>query len=177
MSDATPSPVMQRWLVAAALFAISALPRHGGAQADSIHLRPASVTVVIMNDKLYSGTYNATGTAIVCGHVELGYPGYERSFDLEFPDEETPGVRSLTFSAKVLAPGSTTTSFHVNAGVRVGERGAPPLYVVRADEPQYNEPGNASLVNDNGTTTLTLTGTAALGVTVRVKAVCSPRKN
>ena len=167
------------WQSLVALLVVAALTpmRRGDAQApDSIHLRPTSVTVTIENDKLYSGVYNASGISIVCGHIELGYPGFEKSFSIEFPDEETPGVRSLTFDAKVLPPGSTTASFHLNVGVRVGERGAPPLYVVRADEPQYNEPGSAELVNDKGTTSLTVTGTAALGVRVRVKAVCNPKK-
>jgi hypothetical protein len=159
-------------LVMAALCPIG----RGDAQAsDSVHLRPASVTVTIENDRLYSGVYNASGIATVCGHVELGYPGYEKSFTLEFPDEETPEVRSIAFDAKALAAGSTTASFHLNVGVRIGDRGAPPLYVVRADEPQYNEPGLAELVNDKGATRLTVTGTAALGVKVTVKAVCSPK--
>ena len=165
-----------RWLTATLLVAAMSPMGRGGAQAsDSVHLRPTSVTVTIENDKLYSGTYTASGISTVCGHVELGYPGYEKSFTMEFPDEETPGVRSLAFDAKALAPGSSTASFHLNVGVRVGERGAPPLYVVRADEPQYNEPGVAELVNDKGATSLTVTGTAALGVRVRVKAVCSPK--
>ena len=169
---------LSTWRWPAAILFVTALgaARRGGAQAsDSIHLRPTSVTVTIENDKLYSGVYNASGISIVCGHVELGYPGFEKSFTIEFPDEETPGVRSLAFHAKALPPGSSTASFHLNVGVRVGERGAPPLYVVRADEPQYNEPGVAELVNDKGTTSLTVTGTAALGVKVRVKAVCSPK--
>lgn len=165
-----------RW-PAAMLLAVALVPAHRGvAQAsDSIHLRPTSVTVTIENDRLYSGVYNASGIAIVCGHIELGYPGFEKSFSIEFPDEETPGVRSLTFDAKALPPGSTTASFHLNVGVRVGASGAPPLYVVRADEPQYNEPGVAELVNDKGVTSLTVTGTAPLGVKVRVKAVCGPK--
>jgi hypothetical protein len=176
MSRPSRSRAAWRWPAAMLLAAALAPAHRGDAQAsDSIHLRPTSVTVTIENDKLYSGVYNASGISTICGHVELGYPGYEKSFSIEFPDEETPGVRSLTFDAKALPPGSSTTSFHLNVGVRVGERGAPPLYVVRADEPQYNEPGVAELVNDKGTTSLTVTGTAALGVKVRVKAVCSPK--
>lgn len=176
MSNRSRVPGTWPWLATIVLLAVAAPAHRSSAQAsDSIHLRPTSVTVVIENDKLYSGTYNASGVAIVCGHVELGYPGFEKSFDVEFPDEETPGVRSLTFSAKVLPPGSSTGSFHMNVGVRIGASGAPPLYVIRADEPQYNEPGTANLVNDKGATTLSVVGTAPLGVKVTVKAVCSPK--
>ena len=167
----------RRWQAAALVLATLAGARRLQAQAsDPDHLRPTSVTVTIENDKLYSGSYTANGISIVCGRVTLGFPDREKSFSIEFPDEEVPGVRSLTFDAKALETGTSTSSFHLNVGVRVGERGAPPLYVVRADQPEFNEPGTAQLVNDNGVTTLTVTGTAALGVRVRVKAVCSPKK-
>jgi hypothetical protein len=148
-----------------------------GQGSDSEHLRPMSVTVTIENDRLYSGTYTASGIATVCGRVTLGYPDRARSFTIEFPDADNTGlkVQSVSFDAKDLAPGTSTGSFHLNVGVLVGERGTPPLYVVRADQPEYNEPGNAQLVNDTGGMTLTLTGTAALGVRLRVKATCRPK--
>ena len=175
MTRATRRGTVLRWplvLVAAAL----ATAQRGEAQpSDAEHLRPASVTVTIQNDKLYSGTYSATGIATVCGKVTLGFPNRENAFTIEFPDAETPQVGSLSFDAESLRPGTSTGSFHLAVGVRIGERGAPPLYVVRANEPQYNEPGTAQLVNDKGSTTLTVVGTAALGVRVSVKAVCSPK--
>src|SRR5689334_20054964 len=165
------------WPIAVFTLVTLAGGRRGEAQAsDAEHLRPTSFTVTIENDKLWSGTYTASGISTICGRVTLGFPDREKSFTIEFPDEEVPGVRSLSFDAKALPPGTSTGSFHLNVGVRVGERGAPPLYVVRADEPERNEPGTAQLVNDNGGAVLTVTGTAALGVRVRVKAICSPKK-
>lgn len=165
-----------RWLVA--LLAPAGLTgRRGEAQApDSEHLRPTSVTVTIENDKLYSGTYTAAGISIVCGKVTLGFPNRENAFSIEFPDDNTGlQVRSLSFDAESLKPGTSTARFHLAVGVRVGQNGAPPAYVVRADEPQYNEPGTAQLISDKGGTTLSVVGTAALGVKVRVKATCTPK--
>jgi hypothetical protein len=163
-----------RWLVAL-LAAAGLTGRRGEAQgSDGEHLRPTSVTVTIENDRLYSGTYTATGISIVCGKVTLGFPNRANAFSIEFPDDNTGlQVRSLSFDAESLEPGTSTGRFHLNVGVRVGQNGAPPLYVVRADQPEYNEPGTAQLVTDKGAATLTVEGTAALGVRVRVKAVCS----
>jgi hypothetical protein len=165
-----------RWLVAL-LVAAGLTGRRGEAQAsDSEHLRPASVTVTIENDRLYSGTYTATGVATVCGKVTLGFPNRENAFTVEFPDEETPQVRTLSFDAESLRPGTSTARFHLAVGVRIGERGAPPQYVVRADEPRFNEPGTASLIDEKGSTTLSVTGTAALGVVVRAKITCNAKR-
>ena len=151
--------------------------RRGEAQASNpVTLRQTAVTVTIENDKLYSGTYTATGVSRICGKYTLGFPNRENAFTIEFPDDEPDlRVRTLSFDAESLRPGRSTGSFHLAVGVRVGERGAPPQYVVRANEPQYNEPGTAQLVNDKDGTTLTVVGTAALGVRVTVKAICSPK--
>ena len=177
MSGPSRSRTIRRWPAAMLVAAALVTARSGQAQpSDPEHLRPASVTVTIENDKLYSGTYTATGIAIVCGRVTLGFPDRETSFSVEFPDEEVPQVRSLSFDAKALPVGSSTGSFHLNVGVRVGEKGAPPLYVVRADQPEYDEPGTAQLSNDKGVTTLSVVGTAALGVRVRAKVSCNPKR-
>ena len=159
-------------LVATAPFAGRRAEAQG---SDAEHLRPTSVTVTIENDKLYSGTYTATGISTVCGKVTLGYPNRENAFTVEFPDEPTPQIGALSFDAESLRPGTSTGSFHLAVGVRIGDRGAPTQYVVRADEPRFNEPGTAQLINDKGGATLTVEGTAALGVKVRVKAICSPK--
>jgi hypothetical protein len=167
---------MLRWAVALVTAVLTTAHRGEAQTSDADHLRPTSVTVTIANDKLYSGTYTASGISTVCGRVTLGFPNREKSFSIEFPDDDTGlAVRTLSFDAEALPPGGSTGSFHLAVGVRVGERGAPPQYVVRANEPQYNEPGTAQLVNDKGGTTLTVVGTAALGVRVSVKAVCSPK--
>ena len=154
----------------------AAVPRLDAQAPDPALLRPTSVTVTIENDRLYSGDYRASGISRICGKWTLGYPHRENAFTVEFPDDEPDlQVRSVSFDADTLAPGRTGTSFYLAVGVRVGERGAPPLYVVRANQPQFNEPGTAQLVNDKGGTTLSVVGTAALGVKVRVKVICSPK--
>ena len=151
-------------------------PGLGAQPSNPATLRRASVTVTITNDRLYSGVYSASGMARICGKWTMGFPDRENAFTVEFPDDEPDlKVRSLQFDAKALPPGSSTSSFYLSVGVRVGERGAPPLYVVRANEPQYNEPGNATMANDKGVTTLNVTGTAALGVGVQVKVTCDPK--
>ena len=155
---------------------VAAAGRLEAQSGDSPYLRPTTVTVIITNDRLYSGQYSAQGVSRVCGKMDLGFPHRARSFTVEFPDDEPDlKVRSVSFNSDTLPPGSSTGSFYLAVGVRVGERGAPPLYVVRANEPQYNEPGTASLANDKGVTTLAVEGTAALGVQVKVKVVCNPK--
>lgn len=151
-------------------------PSLGAQSSNPSTLRRATVVATIENDRNYSGTYTATGMARICGKWTMSFPNRENAFTVEFPDDEPDlKVRTLSFDAESLIPWSSTASFYLAVGVRVGERGTPPLYVVRANEPQYNEPGNATMANDNGVTTLNVTGTAALGVTVRVKVTCNPK--
>jgi hypothetical protein len=113
----------------------------------------------------------------VCGKLTLGYPHRENSFTVEFPDDEPDlRVRSVSFNADTLRVGTTGSSFYLAVSVRVGERGAPPAYVVRANEPQYKEPGTATLTNEaGGVTRLAVTGTASLGVKVQLIVVCQPK--
>jgi hypothetical protein len=161
--------------LAVAIAAVGA-PRLGAQPSNPSTLRRATVTVTIENDRYYSGVYTASGMARICGKWTMSFPDRENAFTVEFPDDEPDlRVRSLSFDAKSLPGGSSTASFYLAVGVRVGERGAPPLYVVRANEPQYNEPGNATQATDKGVTTLNVTGTAALGVTVRAKVTCDPK--
>lgn len=155
---------------------VAAAGRLDAQSGDSPYRRQTAVTVIITNDRLYSGEYVAQGVSRVCGKMDLGFPHRARSFTVEFPDDEPDlKVRSVSFNSDTLPPGSSTSSFYLAVGVRVGERGTPPLYVVRANEPQFKEPGTASLMNDKGVTTLTVEGTAALDVQIKVKVVCSPK--
>src|SRR5574338_1054757 len=160
---ARTSSISCRWAIAVAAVALAGAQGLGAQPPNPATLRRASVTVTITNDRHYSGTYTASGVARICGKMTLGFPDRENAFTVEFPDDEPDlEVRSLQFDAKALPSGGTTSSFHLSAAVRVGERGAPPAYVVRADEPRFNEPGTATMTTDKGVTTLNVTGTAAL---------------
>jgi hypothetical protein len=155
---------------------VAGAPSLGAQPSNPSTLRRATVTVTIENDRYYSGVYTASGMARICGKWTMSFPDRENGFTVEFPDDEPDlKVRSLSFDAKALPGGGSTASFYLAVGVRVGQSGAPPLYVVRANEPQYNEPGNATQSTDKGVTTLNVTGTAALGVTVRAKVTCDPK--
>jgi hypothetical protein len=150
------------------------------AQAEAaVNLRPTEVTVTITNDTHYDGRYTARGISRVCGKLDLMMPHRVNSFVVEFPDDEPNlAVTSVSFESDTLPPGTTTTSFYLNVGVRTPQGGTPPLFVVRAKEPQYGEPGTATRTRSAGVDILKLTGTATSGTKVRVEmtVVCQPAK-
>ena len=152
-----------------------------GAQApDSTLLRPTTVIVKISDDvtAIYNGTYRASGISTKCGLADYSFPHRANSFAVMFPDDTgTKKVTSVNFDADTLKAGSTATSFYLSVGIRVGERGTPPAYVVRANQPQYKEPGTATLVWRKGVDSLTVAGTATTGVKVKVEmiVVCGAR--
>jgi hypothetical protein len=146
---------------------------------DVVTLRPTEVTVTISNDTHYDGRYSARGISRICGKMDLMMPHRANSFMVEFPDDEVNlAVRSVSFDADTLAPGSTTNSFSLNVGIRTPEGGTPPQFVVRAKEPRYGEPGTAVRTRAAGVDTLKVTGTATSGTKVRVvmTVVCQPVK-
>ena len=147
---------------------------------DSTLLRPAAVTVKISNDPVsnYNGTYHASGIATKCGLADYGYPHRQNSFAVMFPDDPpTMTVTSVNFDADTLRSGTTVTSFYLSVGIRVGQHGSPPDYVVRANQPQYNEPGTVTRTRTaNGSDSLEVRGIATKGtrVTVEMTVVCQP---
>jgi hypothetical protein len=150
-----------------------------GAQAvDSTTLRPTDVAVKILNDPDYSGTYNSSGISRICGKLDLMMPHRANSFNVEFPDAEPNlEVRSVSFDADTLPTGSTTNGFYLSVGIRTPGGGTPPLFVVRAKDPQYNEPGTATRSGTAWTDTLRIKGVATKGTKVEVTLtiVCHPR--
>jgi hypothetical protein len=161
--------------IAASLVVLAGLvgaanPIHGQV-VDSTTLRPTDVTVIIDNDTYYNGTYRAHGISRVCGKLDLMMPHRANSFVVEFPDDEPNlDVRSLSFDADTLAAGSTITSFYLTVGIRLPNGGTPPLFVVRANKPQYNEPGTALRTKKASRDSLEVAGTATSGTKVDVKA-------
>lgn len=147
---------------------------------DSTRLRPTVVVVKISNDPTaeYNGTYRASGTSTKCGLADYGYPHRRDSFAVMFPDDtNTIAVTSVNFDADTLKSGTTVNSFYLSVGIRIGQSGTPPDYVVRAKEPQYQEPGTATRVKtSNGSDSLTVKGIATKGTKVNVEMtlVCRP---
>ncbi len=95
-----------------------------------------------------------------------------------FPDDTaTIAVTSVNFDADTLAPGATVSSFYLSVGIRVGQHGTPPSYVVRANQPQFAEPGTAIRTRtSNGSDSLMVKGIASKGTKVNVEMtlVCQP---
>jgi hypothetical protein len=166
--------------LALAALALASLAAPAGAQRpDSTLLRPTTVIVKIANDvAAYNGVYRATGISTKCGLADYGYPHRANSFAVMFPDDTaTIAVTSVNFDADTLAAGATVQSFYLAVGIRVGQTGTPPLYVVRANQPQFNEPGTVNRIRTaNGSDSLTVVGTATKGtrVTVEMTLVCEP---
>jgi len=146
---------------------------------DSTLVRPTKVIVKITNDPdPWNGTFTASGVSTKCGLADYGYPHRKNSFAVIFPDDTaTVTVTSVNFDADTLKSGTTVHSFYLAVGTRIGQRGAPPLYVVRANQPQYGEPGTATLTKtSNGGDSLTVKGVASKGrkTDVEMILVCQP---
>lgn len=147
---------------------------------DSTLLRPTVVIVKISNDpdSDYNGAYRASGVSTKCGLADYGYPHRLSSFAVMFPDDTTTiAVTSVNFDADTLKSGTTVNSFYLSVGIRVGRHGTPPAYVVRANQPQFNEPGTATRTRtSNGSDSLTVKGVASKGtkVDVEMTLVCQP---
>lgn len=148
--------------------------------SDSTLLRPTVVTVRITRDPdaAYNGVFHASGVSTKCGLADYGYPHRQNSFAVMFPDDTaTIAVTSVNFDADTLKRGTTVNSFYLAVGIRIGRTGTPPLYVVRANQPQFKEPGTATLIRtSNGSDSLTIRGTASKGTKVDVEMilVCHP---
>ena len=167
-----------RWITA--LLAGGTIGRAEAQVRDSTLLRPMEVTLTVSNDPHLDGVYKSSGTATKCGLADYRYPHRTMSFAVEFPDDPSASpmeVRSVTFDADTLRPGTTTPSFYLSAGLDTPQVGQPPALVVRAREPQYNEPGTVTRVTAGGTDTLKIVGTATSGTKVRMvmTIVCHPR--
>jgi hypothetical protein len=174
-----PHPIPCRIMLATILAA--GLVRPALAQKpDSTLVRPTTVTVKISNDvtALYNGQYVAQEVSTKCGLADYGYPHRKHSFAVMFPDGTNAiPVTSVNFDTDSLMSRDSTTSYYLAVGIRVGQTGTPPLYVVRANEPQRGEPGIARLTRlPGGRDSLHVTGVATTGVKVNVEMwlVCQP---
>ena len=150
-----------------------------GQRPDSTLQRPTNLVVTITGDPdNYNGTYSASGISTKCGLADYGYPHRMNSFAVMFPDDTaTIAVTSVNFDADTLQSGSTRNSFYLSVGIRVGRTGTPPAYVIRANQPQYNEPGTATrTTTTSGIDSLTVMGIATKGTKVGVDmlVVCQP---
>jgi hypothetical protein len=151
------------------------------AQKDSTMLRTTRVMVTIGQDPTaaYNGVYRATGTSTKCGLADYSYPHRAHSFAVMFPDDPIPqiDVTSVNFDADTLPAGTAWNSFSLAVGIRVGQTGTTPLYIVRANQPQFQEPGTAILTRlPGGIDSLHVVGTATKGrkVQVTMVLVCQP---
>jgi hypothetical protein len=148
---------------------------------DSTLQRPTAVTLTVSNDPHLSGVYRSSGVSTKCGLADYGFPHRMNSFAVEFPDDPsaTPmEVSGVTFDADTLAGGATTSSFYLSVRLDTPRVGQPPALVVRAREPQYEEPGTVIRVTTAaGADSLRLVGTATRGTKVRLEMtiVCRPR--
>jgi hypothetical protein len=157
----------------------SAVAAAGAQPPDSTLLRPTTVVVKITNDPTaaYNGIYRASGISTKCGLADYGYPHRANSFAVMFPDDTgTKAVTSVNFDADTLRAGTTGSSFYLSVGIRVGQSGMPPEYVVRANQPQFGEPGSVQRVRlSNGTDSIVVKGVASKGtkVDVEMTLVCA----
>ena len=149
-----------------------------GQVVDSTTLRPTDVVVKIAKDPHYSGNYRARGMSRVCGKMDLMMPHRANSFVVEFPDDEPNlEVTSLSFDADTLAAGTVTSSFYLSVSIRTPSGGTPPAFVVRANIPQFGEPGTAERIKQASRDSLFVAGKATKGVKIEVQAtvICHPK--
>ena len=174
-----PHTISCRLSLAAALLASLAPPARAQ-KPDSTLVRPTEVMVLIKNDPdgILNNTYVAREVSTKCGLADYGYPHRTHSFAVLFPDGTNMiPVTSVNFDTDSLLSGGSTASFYLSVGIRVGQTGAPPAYVIRANEPPRGEPGVARLTRlADGSDSLHVTGLATKGrkVDVEMWLVCRP---
>ena len=142
---------------------------------DTIHLRPVDITLTISNARSYQGTYHASGISRGCGNMVLSMTGDTKAFNVEFPSEGDFEITDLSFSADTLVPGTTTDKYYLSVGLKAKDGGRPPSFVIRANEPRFNEPGHATLAVEGGTARLTVEGSNYLGP-LQMTVVCKPKE-
>lgn len=156
-----------------------AQPAHAQ-KPDSTLLRPTDVIVKIQKDPdaSYNSIYVARGVSTKCGLADYGYPHRMHSFAVMFPDSTNLiQVTSVNFDTDSLMSGDSTGTFYLSVGIRVGQTGTPPNYVIRANEPARGEPGIAKLTRlAGGRDSLHIFGVATKGRKVEVEMwlVCQP---
>jgi len=147
------------------------------APADTINQRPTDVTLIMGNSRRYAGTYQASGISRICGHGPLrDLAGFVDGFTLLFPDGEDLEIEDINFGADTLPVGKTTKSFYVAISLKAKQGGRPPVYVVRANQPEFKETGTATLTAKGGTATLKVVGVNDMGETMDMTVVCKPQK-
>lgn len=142
---------------------------------DTIHLRPVDITLTIANALTYQGTYQASGISRGCGNMVLSMTGDEKAFNVEFPSEGDFEITDLSFSADTLVPGTTTDKYYLSVSLKTKDGGRPPSFVIRANEPRFNETGRATLSVEGGTARLTVEGRNYLGP-LQMTVVCKPKE-
>ncbi len=112
-----------------------------------------------------------TGVSTKCGLADYGYPHRRHSFAVLFPDNlATIAVTSVNFDADSLMSGDSTGTFDRSVGIRVGQTGTPPDYVIRAKEVRLGEPGMATRTTlPGGADSLHVVGVATKGTKLDVE--------
>lgn len=164
--------------IALALPSLAAAIASSAAQSPSINDRRTTATATISGSpKRRDGSFTASGVSGVCGVVpkEQSLTG-EAVFVIEFPNDAPTGtITSIAFGSKALVGGVTrSTAFRLDVGVRTGNGGRPPNYVLNTDPPTAKVSGVATLTETKGVTTLHVTGTEVMGETIDLTVVCSP---
>ena len=147
------------------------------AQTPSIYGRKTTARATITGSpKLRDGSFTATGVSGICGVIpkESSLTG-EANFVIEFPnDTPTGSITSIAFGSKeLLGNGAKSTVFRLNVGVRTADGGRPPNYVLNTDPPDAKVSGIATLLEEKGVTTLTVTGRENMGETIALTVICS----
>lgn len=138
------------------------------------------MTVTISGDPTaaHNGIYRAAGVSTKCGLADYGYPHRNNSFAVIFPDDTaTIAVTSVNFDADTPKAGTTVRSYYLSVGIRVGRTGTPPAYVIRANNPRFNETGTATrILTPKRADSLIIKGSATTGarVAVSMTLVCQP---
>jgi hypothetical protein len=135
--------------------------------------RPTEITLTIVGNPDWAGTYHAAGTSSYCGAQPMPVIG-DDVFAVEFPDRGDFEISSLSFYADTLpAGGGTTTRYNMSISLHNKRIGSPPAFVVNTKLAQRKESGTATLTADGGTSRLMVQGRSSKG-TVEMTVVCKP---
>jgi len=123
---------------------------------------------------LLDGVYTATDKARICGLTSFDLYGNTDAFTFEFPSDQFLELNDISFRAEHLAPGTTTSAFHVSALIVKASGQSAPAFafdtVVHAD----TDSGTATMHEENGHRILDVEAVNDLGHHLRLHADCIP---
>ena len=152
-------------------------PSWNSLDAQNIYQKKTVVKAIIAGShRLYDGTFNASGTASICGEIpkESSMTG-TAVFVVEYPNDDpgTAQIQSVSFGSKQLVGNvKKGTLFTLNVAVRLPNGSKPYAYVLHTDDGRPKNSGTATRTFVGGVNKITVAGLNERGETISFSLEC-----